>query len=384
MGQEGENTQNTTQKMTIAFAGGGTGGHIFPGLAVATELKTLGKERGIDITIIWLGNKQGMDCDIVTKCTDITKFYGIPSGKLRRYFSLQNIIDIFKIMAGLVVAFKILYKEKPILLFSKGGFVSVPPCIVAWCLRIPVFTHECDFTLGLATKINSIFAKKLLLSYKETEEQLSPKLKIKSMVTGNPVRKAFYTADRTRGLSFLGNEINYALPILLILGGSSGAHEINQIVFDDLEWLCTKFNLVHLTGQKDYKQAKMLKRQNYLIYDFIYEQMPDVVKAADIILCRSGANVIWENAVLTKPMLLIPLCGSGTRGDQVDNAKYFAQSGAAMILQKDNLTTENIRNALQRLTGPATKQVIRRKLLALLPESPSATKIAEAILCYLS
>ena len=160
--------------ITVAFAGGGTGGHIYPGLAVADELRALAQQKNTSIKIIWIGFSKGMDRNIVQKSGSADVFKGIPCGKLRRYISIQNFFDIFKILAGISAAFFILLKAKPVLLFSKGGFVSVPPCIAAKLLKIPVFTHECDFTPGLATKINSRFAQKILLSYKETATYFSP------------------------------------------------------------------------------------------------------------------------------------------------------------------------------------------------------------------
>ncbi|MBR1720940.1 MAG: glycosyltransferase, partial [Treponema sp.] len=154
---------------TFVFAGGGTGGHIYPGLAVADELRALASESGKEINIVWLGNSSGMDKNLVEKSGSVDSFVGIPSGKLRRYFSIKNFVDFFKIFAGTVKSFFVLMKLRPAVLFSKGGFVSVPPCFAASILRIPVFTHECDFTPGLATRLNSRFATNILVSYEETK-----------------------------------------------------------------------------------------------------------------------------------------------------------------------------------------------------------------------
>ena len=173
-----KNTKTTDKErktVTVAFAGGGTGGHIYPGLAIADELRDICNEADINLNLVWIGNSKGMDKKIVEsnigpdEKPSVDKFYGIPSGKLRRYFSIQNFIDVFKIGAGCISAYFKLLKLKPAVLFSKGGFVSVPPCFAAKLLKIPVVTHECDFTPGLATKINSRFATKLLLSYEETK-----------------------------------------------------------------------------------------------------------------------------------------------------------------------------------------------------------------------
>ena len=162
--------------INIVFAGGGTGGHIYPGLAVVAELRKKLESNGITkdkYSVIWIGSKNGMDKDIVEKDGSVDKFIGISCGKLRRYFSFNNIIDLFKIAAGFISSFFILLKLKPVMLFSKGGFVSVPPCYASKALRIPVFTHECDFSPGLATRLNSRCATKILVSFEKTKSFFS-------------------------------------------------------------------------------------------------------------------------------------------------------------------------------------------------------------------
>jgi UDP-N-acetylglucosamine--N-acetylmuramyl-(pentapeptide) pyrophosphoryl-undecaprenol N-acetylglucosamine transferase len=229
--------------MTVAFAGGGTGGHIYPGLAVADELRARAAADGREIRICWIGCSSGMDRMIVEKNTDASgrksadEFYGIPAGKLRRYLSFRNFIDLFRIIGGFFASFAVLVRIRPAVLFSKGGFVSVPPCAAAALLRIPVYTHECDFTPGLATKLNSRNAEHILLSYKETELYLRSEYRKKAIVTGNPVRPVFYTADASRGLAFLGIA-EKKKPVLLVLGGSSGARQINELVRENLDKLC--------------------------------------------------------------------------------------------------------------------------------------------------
>ena len=225
---------------TFVFAGGGTGGHIYPGLAVADELRALASESGKEINIVWLGNSSGMDKNLVEKSGSVDSFVGIPSGKLRRYFSIKNFVDFFKIFAGTVTSFFVLMKLSPAVLFSKGGFVSVPPCFAASILRIPVFTHECDFTPGLATRLNSRFATNILVSYEETKTYFPKGKREKIIVTGNPVRPAFYSPNPEAGRQFLFSErsdYNPDKPLLFVLGGSLGAHEINELVAQNLDWL---------------------------------------------------------------------------------------------------------------------------------------------------
>ncbi len=341
-----------TSKVKIyVFAGGGTGGHIYPGLAVADELRKKAAESETPIKIYWIGNSSGMDRNLVEKSGSVDLFVGVPSGKLRRYFSFRNFIDVFKIFAGFVKSFLFLLRNRPVLLFSKGGFVSVPPCAASFLLRIPVYTHECDFTPGLATRINSRFAKKILISYEETKTYLPEEKRLSAVFTGNPVRPAFYSADPEKGREFLfssRSDYDSSKPVLLVLGGSLGAHQINTLISENIEWLTQRYNVVHQCGEKD---AELMPQNipGYFLHPFIYGEMCDVIACADVILSRAGANSIWECSVLGKPMILIPLCGSGTRGDQVDNAHYFEGKGAAMVLLKDYAESAYLKGALEKM-----------------------------------
>lgn len=375
----------------IAFTGGGTAGHIYPGLAVCDELKEKAREQNIDLKITWIGCSSGMDKKIVTNAVrpdgslSADSFKGIPSGKLRRYFSFKNFIDLFKIFGGFVSSFFILAKLKPAVLFSKGGFVSVPPCIAAKLLGIPVFTHECDFTPGLANRINAKSAYKMLLSYEETKRFLSEGNKAKALVTGNPVRPVFYEADSKRGLEFLGIPENHEKPVLLVLGGSSGAKQINALVSENLQFLCERFIVVHQTGmvntdEKENEELKAKFGESYKPYAFIYKEMADVLASADVILSRAGANSIWECAVLAKPMVLVPLCGNGTRGDQVDNAKFFEEKGCAEVLLGDEATGENVQKKLGTLADAASREKYVQNLKVLTGGERPSLKIAELIL----
>lgn len=364
----------------IVFAGGGTGGHIYPGLAVADELKKIAEKNNLEIKIYWFGNSSGMDRILVEKSGSADRFCAIPSGKLRRYFSIKNFFDIFKIIAGIVVSFFRLLFIRPAVVFSKGGFVSVPPCLAARVLRIPVFTHECDFTPGLATKINSRFASKILVSYPETVKFLPKNKQSLAVVTGNPVRPVFYEADAQKGRKFLfeGKNADLKKPVLLVLGGSLGAHQLNELVVENLAWLTEHFNVVHQCGSKD---ASFVPSQtdSYFPYPFIYEQMPDVIACADVILSRAGANTVWESAVEKKPSVLIPLCGNGTRGDQVDNANFFKERGAAFVLTGNEAVFENLRNCLEKLLDKKERDLMSQKMAELASGKRASLKIAELI-----
>ena len=375
-------------KDLIVFTGGGTGGHIYPGLAVADELKNIAKKNNKELKIYWIGCSKGMDKNIVEKATGsdgnpiADGFAGIPSGKLRRYFSWQNFSDMFRIIGGYFSARKTLKKLKPAVLFSKGGFVSVPPCLAAKHLGIPVYTHECDFTLGLANRLNFKSATKMFVSYEETKNKLGQEAASRVLVSGNPVRPVFYNTNPAEGRKFLGIPENNTKPVLLVLGGSSGAKQINDLVSESLDYLCENFVVVHQTGlvngnEENENHLKEKYGENYKPYNFIYKEMPDVVSCADVILSRAGANSIWEAAVLLKPMLLIPLCGSGTRGDQVDNAKFFEDKKAAKVLLGDDATSENMKKELDGFISAEVRTEYAENLKKMLGDKPPVKYIAE-------
>jgi UDP-N-acetylglucosamine--N-acetylmuramyl-(pentapeptide) pyrophosphoryl-undecaprenol N-acetylglucosamine transferase len=356
---------------TVAFAGGGTGGHIYPGLAVAEALK-----KNYNCRIIWLGSDKGMDKSIAGG-EGIT-FFGIPSGKLRRYFSPQNFLDVFKIAAGFFMARKILKKEKPDLLFSKGGFVSVPPVAAAASLKIPVFTHESDFSPGLATKINSRFSKKIFVAYHDTVSHFSAVYQRKITVTGNPVRAVFRNADKKQGLAFLGIEENTGKEekILLVLGGSQGAAEINNLIRETLGGLTKFYIVVHQTGQTEWD---IPASGRYIPFRYITGNMPHVLAASELVLGRSGAGTVWECAAAGKPMLLIPLRGSATRGDQVENARFFENAGAAVMLAAAETDAKHLIETVADLAAHEEKRAAMAKA-SLSAGSIDATRIIGEII----
>lgn len=342
--------------MNIAFTGGGTGGHIYPGLAVASELKHQLESEGIsDCKLFWIGSSSGADREIVEKAE--IEFLGIPSGKLRRYFSFKNITDFFKIVAGFFAARKILKKQNPCLLFSKGGFVSVPPCAAAASLNIPVFTHESDFSPGLATKINARFVirqstGKIFTAYKETADFFPEQTRSRVMFSGNPVRDIFRNADAAKGRAFLnlGDEAR----ILLVLGGSQGAKEVNELVRESLAGLTKKFIVIHQTGPKH--KWDLPDTERYKHFPFIGEELPHIMAAAEIVISRSGAG-IWECAFLGKPMILIPL-GGGSRGDQAENARFFQEAGAAIVFSGEDANSKNLLRAIDSLEQNHSKRAV--------------------------
>lgn len=376
------------KKYKVVFAGGGTGGHIYPGIAVADSLKLLAKEKNVELEIHWIGNSKGMDRSIVEKNLEscggsLFAFHGIPCGKLRRYFSFENFIDLFKICAGLIKAFFILKKIKPDFMFSKGGFVSVPPCKAAKVLKIPFFTHECDFTPGLATRLNSSGARKVLVSYEETKKYFGPVVQSKCVVTGNPVRPVFYSDNAQAGLKFLGISPDHQKPVLLVLGGSLGALQINNLVVENLEELKKNYIVVHQTGKKFADENKEIMESgddSYKPYAFIYSEMPSVIQSADVVLSRSGANSLWECAVCAKPMILVPLCGNGTRGDQVDNARNFENQGGAIVLAGEDANSGNLLKSLNTMLDGEERKKFSENCRKICGTEIPSNKIASLIM----
>jgi len=366
--------------VSIAFTGGGTGGHVYPGLAIISKLK-----ESMSCRVFWIGCGTGMERAIVEN--EGLEFFGIPAGKLRRYFSLRNFIDAFKILAGFFAALRVLKRERPELLFSKGGFVSVPPCAAAKFLKIPVFTHESDYSPGLATKINTHFAEKIFIPYKESETFFPDAVKEKLRVSGNPIRSEFASADPSKGRAFLSLDDDER--ILLVLGGSQGSREINKLVRSSLPQLIRYYTVVHQTGEDEVSDPGGVIFQNqierYKPYAYFKNEIPHIIAAAELVLCRSGAGTIWECKSLGKPMVLIPFRGSGTRGDQVENSRLFEKAGAAICLGTEN-TADNEANGidpaeLSALVISLAEDPQRRKAMgeAKIAESNAAAFIAEEI-----
>ncbi|HHU37239.1 MAG TPA: undecaprenyldiphospho-muramoylpentapeptide beta-N-acetylglucosaminyltransferase [Treponema sp.] len=362
---------------SLVFVGGGTGGHIFPGLAVIEALKEITP----DSNIVWLGSSRGMDRSIVESAG--VSFYGIPSGKFRRYFSFKNITDLFRIFVGFFVALYHLKKLKPLVVFSKGGFVSVPPCYAAALLGIPVLTHECDFTPGLATRLNARVAKKIFISYEETVSYLAQRYQSLAEYTGNPVRSAFYHTNPAKGRQFLGFS-DKNTPVVFVQGGSLGARQINELTVSIARRLSEHCFIVHQTGAGN-RDAALEEEQHstsgkYRSFEFIREEMPHVLSCADLVVSRAGANSVWECATAGKPMVLIPLEASGSRGDQIDNARFYEERGAATVLGGSHSTAENLYVTIKELLDNSEKLATMAEKSAQLGKIQASHVLAKKIL----
>lgn len=334
--------------MQIAFTGGGTGGHVFPGIAVINALENSGIGKD---AFVWIGSGKGIEKEIVSRFG--YRYRSIPSGKWRRYFSIANFFDLFKIFAGFVKVFFLFLFHRPVLLFSKGGYVSVPPVWAAHLLRIPVLTHESDLTPGLATRLNARFSDKIFVPYEETKNALK-KYGEKVVVSGNPVRPEIFRGDAAKGRKISGAPDG--VPLILVSGGSQGAAVINAAVVNALDRLCAQAFVVHQTGSS----GEEIAHSNYFSRPFFHEEFPHLLAAADVTVCRAGAGTLWENGVTGTPAVLIPL-GHGTRGDQAVNARLFEQHGAAVVVTEDELSNPEWVKAVESLLlSPNLKENMSR------------------------
>jgi len=352
----------------IVFTGGGTAGHVFPALAV---LDSLAEQR--HARVVWIGSSSGMEREILGRRG--IPYYGIPSGKLRRYLSLRNLTDLFLILAGILASLFILLKERPVFIFSKGGYVSVPPLLAARLLRVPAFTHESDLNPGLATRINSRLCEKVLVSFAETAEYFPPALRGKVVHTGNPVRPALLAGDPRTGRELVG--CPPARKMLLVLGGSLGSAFLNQAVLEGLPRLTRTCFVVHQMGEEHYRPAQTA---GYRPLAFLGDELPHLLAACDLVLCRAGANTLWELAALGKPAVLVPLPEQASRGDQIENARFFTARGAAVAVSEQEAGQGKLVEAVLQLVENDSTLTEMGRCARAIAEPRAAERIARMVL----
>lgn len=316
----------------IVLTGGGTAGHVTPNMALVPKLT----EEGYDIA--YIGSYDGMERKLIE---DIDlPYYGISSGKLRRYFDPKNFTDPFRVLKGYFEAKKILKKLRPNVVFSKGGFVTVPVVIAARRLHIPVIIHESDITPGLANKLSIPSASRVCCNFPETIEHLP---KGKAVLTGSPIRQELFQGRRDQGLKLCGFQPDK--PVLLIIGGSLGSVAINNAIRSNLDELLKTYQLIHLCGKGNLDQS-LEGRKGYRQFEYVKDNLKHYFACADIIVSRAGANAICELLALRKPNILIPLGLNASRGDQILNAKSFEKQGYSYVLQEEDVTTDTLLNAV--------------------------------------
>ncbi|MBQ7680364.1 MAG: undecaprenyldiphospho-muramoylpentapeptide beta-N-acetylglucosaminyltransferase [Butyrivibrio sp.] len=307
----------------IVLTGGGTAGHVTPNLALIPPLQ----EAGYDIT--YIGSYDGIEKRLIADFG--IPYYGVATGKLRRYFDPQNFSDPFRVMKGFFEAQSILKKVRPEVIFSKGGFVSVPVIRAAGLLRIPCILHESDMTPGLANRICIPVAKKVCCNFPETMAALPQD---KAVLTGTPIRKELMEGDVAAGRKLCGFEDDK--PVLMIIGGSLGAQSVNETIRLALPRLLPQFNVVHICG-KEKMDNLMLNVPGYKQFEYVKNELKDIFAMADIVVSRAGANAICEILALRKPNILIPLSPRNSRGDQSLNAGSFQAQGFSVVIENDDL-----------------------------------------------
>ena len=310
----------------IIMTGGGTAGHVTPNLALVPLLKEKGYE------IFYIGSYTGIEKKLVEDA-GIT-YYGISSGKLRRYHDWKNFTDPFRVIKGFSEANQLMKHIQPDVVFSKGGFVSVPVVMAAARQHIPAIIHESDMTPGLANKLAIPFASKVCCNFPETMQYLPDG---KAVHTGSPIRKELFSGNKEAGLEFTG--FNADKPVILIMGGSIGSRFINNAVWASLDTLLEKFQIVHLVGKGNINND-LVGRAGYKQYEFISEQLNDIFAMTDLMISRAGANSISEILALKIPNILIPLSAAASRGDQILNAASYEKQGFSTVLQEEELTGE--------------------------------------------
>lgn len=319
----------------IVLTGGGTAGHVTPNIALIPGLKELGYE------ISYIGSYNGIEKSLIE--AEGIPYYGISTGKLRRYIDPKNLSDPFRVVKGIFEARKLMKKIRPDIVFSKGGFVAVPVVLAAKHCRIPVIIHESDMTPGLANKICIPYASKVCCNFPET---LSSLPEGKAVVTGTPIRKELREGSAKRGYSFTG--LSQDKPVILVMGGSLGSVNVNNHVREALPELLKQYQVVHLCGKGNLDHS-LNHTDGYRQYEYIKEELPDLFAMADLIISRAGANAICEISTLAIPNLLIPLSANASRGDQILNARSFEKQGYSEVIEEENLTKDTLLSAVQKL-----------------------------------
>ena len=322
----------------IVLTGGGTAGHVTPNIALLPSLKAAGYE------IWYIGSYNGIEERLIKEQN--IPYYGIDSGKLRRYFDWKNFSDPLRVIHGYAQAKKILSRLKPDVVFSKGGFVSVPVVRAASALHIRTIIHESDMTPGLANRLAIPAADKVCCSFPETLKYLPEG---KAVLSGSPIRQELLTGERGKALELLHWE-NSSKPTLLVIGGSQGSVAINNALRSDLDELLKEFRIIHLCG-KGNLDSSLDGREGYVQFEYIQDELKDLFALADLVLSRAGANSICELLALRKPNLLIPLSAAASRGDQILNADSYKKQGYSMVLKEEDLTPESLLRSLRQLNA---------------------------------
>lgn len=310
----------------IILTGGGTAGHVTPNIALLPRLKEL------QYDIHYIGSYNGIEKELIEQFA--VPYHGISTGKLRRYFSVQNFTDPFRVLKGMNEARNLVKILKPDVVFSKGGFVSVPVVLAAKQRRVPTIIHESDMTPGLANKLSLPAATKVCCNFPETLEHLPAG---KAVLTGSPIRQELLSGDKYKAREFLG--FTSDKPVIMVVGGSLGAVAVNEAVRQILPELLKSYQVIHLCGKGKVDES-LRNLDGYAQFEYIKEELRHLFALTDIVISRAGANAICELLALHKPNLLIPLSANASRGDQILNARSFERQGFSIVLEEEELNNE--------------------------------------------
>jgi UDP-N-acetylglucosamine--N-acetylmuramyl-(pentapeptide) pyrophosphoryl-undecaprenol N-acetylglucosamine transferase len=315
----------------IILTGGGTAGHVMPNIALLPALERAGFD------VVYVGGNAGIEREIIERLG--VKFYGVSAGKLRRYIDMENVKDAFRVVKGLGDAYAVIKSEKPDVIFSKGGFVTAPVAVAGRLTGTPVIIHESDIHPGLANRLAMPFAEKICVSFPETLKHVGAR---KGILTGPPIRREILLGKRENGFRLCGFDERSQKPTALVVGGSLGSTSINRAIWETLDDILAGYNVAHICGRDHLRDAP--ERAGYRAFGYVSDEMADLLAAADVVVSRSGANVIFELLALKKPNVLIPLPKSASRGDQILNAASFERQGFSAVLPEENI--KNIRFVL--------------------------------------
>ncbi|MCR8658663.1 undecaprenyldiphospho-muramoylpentapeptide beta-N-acetylglucosaminyltransferase [Paenibacillus endoradicis] len=319
---------------TIVFTGGGSAGHVTGNLVLIPKCAQENWK------IHYIGSEQGIERKLISDLKNVT-YHPISTGKLRRYFSWNNVTDIFKVIRGIMQSFRLIRNIKPDVIFAKGGFVSVPVVIGAKLNRVPIIIHEPDLNVGLANKLTLPFSNIMTTTFQETAH----KYEKQNAVYVGAILKEGFLSNNIRSLS--SYTFASEKPVLLIMGGSQGAQRINAMVTKVLPELLERFYVIHICGKGKIEHSAAIK--GYHCYEFVNDELPDLLALADIVVSRAGSSSIMELLTLQKPMLLIPHTNGGNRSGQLAQAQYFQQAGFADILLEEEMTEPNFLAAIEQL-----------------------------------
>lgn len=319
----------------IILTGGGTAGHVTPNMALLPALKELGYD------IHYIGSYTGIEKELIEQFR--IPYHGISSGKLRRYFSVQNFTDPFRVLKGFREANHLIRTLKPDVIFSKGGFVSVPVVLAGKRCHVPTIIHESDITPGLANKLSIPSATKVCCNFPETLEHLPEG---KAVLTGSPIRQELLRGSKEAALKFCG--LTPDKPVILIVGGSLGSVNVNNAVRAILPELLKDFHVIHLCGKGKTDEA-LRDLNGYVQFEYIKQELKDLFALTDIVISRAGANAICELLALRKPNLLIPLSANASRGDQILNARSFERQGFSLVLEEEEMNSQTLLDAIHTL-----------------------------------